>query len=114
MISDGGVVVTDEDWEINKGLSSRPAIEAMDIHALLERGFHLKPHDCFPDAPSFLRGVGGVPSSSAFPPLWSLRLFASRISGREVLTARTLRAPPRSGALTLWCVQSSWCVSPWG
>ena len=36
------VVVTDEDWEVNKGLSSRPAIEAMDIPALLERGFYLK------------------------------------------------------------------------
>ena len=82
MISDGGVVVTDEDWEINKGLSSRPAIEAMDIPALFERGFHLKPHDCFPAAPSFLRGVGGVPSGSAFLPLWSLHFFASRIYGR--------------------------------
>ena len=50
VISDGGVVVTDEDWEVNKGLSSRPAIEAMDISALLERGFYLKPHDFFPAA----------------------------------------------------------------
>ena len=82
MLSDGGLVITDEDWEVNKGLSSRTAIEAMDIPALLERGFHLKPHDCFPAAPSFLRGVGGVPSGSAFPPLWSLRFFASRIYGR--------------------------------
>ena len=82
MIADGGVVVTNEDWEVYKGLSSRPAIEAMDIPALLERGFHLKPHDCLPAAPSFLRGVGGVPSGSAFPPLWSLRFFASRIYGR--------------------------------
>ena len=82
MISGGGVVVTNEDWEVNKGLSSRPAIEALDIPALLERGFHIKPHDCFPAAPSFLRGVGGVPSGSAFSPLWSLRFFASRIYGR--------------------------------
>ena len=82
MISDGGVVITDEDWEVNNGLSSRPAIVAMDIPALLERGFHLKRHECFPAAPSFLRGVGGVPSGSAFPPLWSLRFFASRIYGR--------------------------------
>ena len=81
MISDGGVVVTDEDWEINKGLSSRSAIEAFDIPALLERRIHLKPHDCFPAAPSLLRGVGGVPSGSAFPPLWSPRFFASRIYG---------------------------------
>ena len=29
-----------------------------------------------------LRGVDGVPSGSAFPPLWSLRFFASRIYGR--------------------------------
>ena len=72
MIADGGVVVTKEYWEVNKGLFSRPAIEAMDIPALLERGFHLKPHDCFPAAPSFLRGVGVVSSGSAFPPLWSL------------------------------------------
>ena len=79
MISGGGVVVTGEDWEVNKGLSSR---SALDIPALLERGFHLKPHDCFPAAPSFLRGVCGVPSGSAFPPLWSLRFFASRIYGR--------------------------------
>ena len=69
MIADGGVVVTNEDWETNKGLSSRPAIEAMDIPELLERGFHLKPHDCFPAAPSFVRAVCGVPSGSAFPPL---------------------------------------------
>ena len=82
MISDGGVVVTDEDWEINKGLSSHFAIEALDIPALLERGFHLKPRDSFPAAPSFLRGVGGVPSGSSFPPLWSLRFCASRIYGR--------------------------------
>ena len=82
MISDGGVVVTDEDWEVNKGLSSIPAIEAMYIPALPERGFHLKPHDCFPVAPFFLHGVSGVPSSSTFPPLWSLRFFASRIYGR--------------------------------
>ena len=79
MISDGGVVVTDEDWEVNKGLSSCPAIEAMDIPALLERGFHLKPRDCFPAAPSFLRGVDVVPSGSAFLPLWSPRFFSSRI-----------------------------------
>ena len=37
MISDVGVVVTGEDWEVNKGLSSRSAIEAMEITALLER-----------------------------------------------------------------------------
>ena len=66
---------------VNKGLSSRIFIEAMDIPALLERGFHLKPHECFPAAPSFLRGVGGVPSGSAFPPPWSLRFFASSIYG---------------------------------
>ena len=82
MISDGGVVVTDEDWEVNKVLSSRSAMEALDIPALLELEFHLKPHDCFPAAPSFLRGVGGVPSGSTFPPLWSLRFFASRIYER--------------------------------
>ena len=82
MIADGGVVFTDEDWQINKGLSSRSAIEAMDIPALLERGFHLKPLDCFPAVPPFLHGVGGVPSGSAFPFLWSLRFFASRIYGR--------------------------------
>ena len=33
-------------------------------------------------APSFLRVVGGVSSGSAFPPLWSLRFFASRVYGR--------------------------------
>ena len=82
MLSDGGLVITDADWEVHKGLSSSTAIEAMDIPALLERVFHLKPRDCFPAAPSFLRGVGGVPSGSAFPPLWSLRFFASRIYGR--------------------------------
>ena len=82
MISGGGMVVTGEDWEVNKGLSSRSAIEALDIPALEQRGFYLKPHDCFPVASSFLRGVGGVPSGSAFPPLWSLRFFASRIYGR--------------------------------
>ena len=76
------MVVNDEDWDINKGLFSRSAIEAMDIPGLLERGFHLNPHDCFLAAPSFLRGVGGVPSGSAFPPLLSLCFFASRIYGR--------------------------------
>ena len=69
MISVDGMVVTDEDWEINKGLSSPPVIEAMEVPALLERGFHLKPHDCFPAAHSFLRGSAGIPSGSAFPPL---------------------------------------------
>ena len=76
------MVVTDEDWEINKGLFSRSAIEALDIPALLECGFHHKPRDGFPAAPSFLRGVRGVPSGSAFPPLWSLHFFASRVYGR--------------------------------
>ena len=57
-------------------------METMEIPPLLERGFHLKPHDCIPAAPSFLRGVGGIPSGSAFQPLWSLRFFASRIYGR--------------------------------
>ena len=62
MIADGGLVITAGDWEVNKGISSRSAIEALDIPALLERGFHLKPNDCFLAAPSFLHGVGGVPS----------------------------------------------------
>ena len=76
-------MVTDEDWEVNKSLSSRSVIEAMNIPAVLERGFHLKPRECFPAAPSFLRGVGGVSSGSAFTPLWSLRFFASRVYGRR-------------------------------
>ena len=79
MIADGGLVITDEDWEVNKGISSRPTIESVDIPALLERGSHLKPRECFPAAPSFLRGVGGVPSGSSFQPLWSLLFFASRV-----------------------------------
>ena len=89
MISDGGVVVTDEDWEVNKGLSSRPAIEGMDIPALLERGFHLKPRDCFPAAPSFMRGVqrhqlDGIPSGSAFQPLVPAPLFFAHLrAGRS-------------------------------
>ena len=66
----------------------------MDIPALLERGFRLKTHDCFPAAPSFLRGVDGVPSGSAFPPLWSRRFFASRIYGRGGLDG----SHPTSGA----------------
>ena len=81
-IADFGLVIADEDWEVSKGLSSRSAIEAMDIPSLLERGFHLKLRECFLAAPSFLCGVGGVPSGSAFPPLWSLRFFASRVYGR--------------------------------
>ena len=72
MISDGGVVVTGEDWEVNKGLSSRSAIEAMDIPALLERGFHVKLHDCFPAAPSF------QPSQS-----WSSRILRARLTAPE-------------------------------
>ena len=82
MIADGGLVITDEDWGVNKGFFSRSANDAMDIPALLERGFYLNPRECFPAAPSFLRGVGGVPPGSAFPPLWSLRFFASRVYGR--------------------------------
>ena len=45
MIADGGLVIIDEEWEVNKGLSSRSAIEALDITALLERGFYLKPRE---------------------------------------------------------------------
>ena len=82
MIANGRLVVTDEDWEVTKGLFSRSAIGSMDIPSLVERGFHLKPRECFPAAPSFLRGVGGVPSGSACPPLWSLRFFASRVYWR--------------------------------
>ena len=83
MIADGGLVITDEDWEVNKGLSSRSAIETMDIPALLVRVFHLKPRECFPAAPSFLRGVDGVSSGTAFPPLWCLCFFASRVYWRR-------------------------------
>ena len=82
LIADRGLVVSAEDSEVTKGLSSRPAIETMDIPALLESGFQLKHRDCFPPAPSFLRGVCGVPSGSAFPPLWSLRFFSSPVYGR--------------------------------
>ena len=82
MIVDGGLLITDEDWGVNKVLSSLSAIEAMNIPALLERGFHLKLRKCLPGMPSFLRRVSGVPSSSAFPPLWYLRFFASRVYGR--------------------------------
>ena len=101
MISDGGVVVTDENWEINKCLSCRSAIEAMDIPALLERGFHLKPHDCFPVAPSFLRGVGGVPSSSALPPLvLALLRFAHLRAGRSGRLAPCERRRKAASTLT--------------
>ena len=81
LIADGGLVITDEDLEVNKGLFSRSAIVAMDIPALIERGFHRKPRECFPAAPSFLHGVGGVLSGSGFLLFWSLRFFASRVYG---------------------------------
>ena len=83
MIADGGLVITDKDWEVNKGLSYSSVIEAMDVSALLEHGFHPRPRECFPAAPTFLRRSGGVPSGSAFPLLWFLRFFGCRIYGRE-------------------------------
>ena len=55
MITDGGLVITTEDWEVTKGLSSRPTIEGMSVSDLIDRGFHLDLRECFPPAPSMLR-----------------------------------------------------------
>ena len=99
MIADSGLVVREEELEVKKGVSCCSTIEGMYTKALFERGFHLKPRYCFLASSSFLRGAGGVPSGSAFPPLWSLRFSASGVY-EKVQTARTRRALPRSGAWT--------------
>ena len=106
MISDGGMVVTDEDWEIDKGLCSRPVIEAMDVPALLERGFSSNHTNVsllrLPSCVALVASPPARPFHLSGPCASLLRAF----TGGEVRTARTLRAPPRSGALTLWCGQS--------
>ena len=82
MLIDCGLVVTPDDWEIKKGVSSRAPLEGMSIAGLIGDGFHLSPLDCFPSTTSALPGIGCVPSRSAFFPLWSLPFFARYVYGK--------------------------------
>ena len=82
MLIECGLVVTAEDWEITKGVSSRSALEEMSVSDIIDRGFHIKARECFPAAPCALRGVGCVPAGSSLPPLWSFRFFAEHVYGK--------------------------------
>lgn len=82
MLFDSGLVVTPEDREITKGVSSRARFEEMSVTALIGEGFHLNTREYFPATPSAPGGIGCIPSGSAISLLWSLRFFAEHIYGK--------------------------------
>ena len=101
------MVVTGEYWEVNKVLSSRSAIEAMASPRCSSAGFTSNRTIAsllrFPSCAALVVSPPARPSRPSGLCASLLRAF----TGVEVLTARTLRAQPKSGALILWCGQSS-------